>query len=399
MPGRRSLHGAPISHAGMPRCHRRAKDASPPGACRPSARRPRTRRCSRRASRRRCRVESCRAATRGAASPGDDQASQARRARIPLVAEPARRMHEGRRRSLSMTITLAAMLPMGAIAVEHEVVPLRELSPLAARDQIAHRLLSPLARREYDRVVAGNGLRVRDQDIATGEEHYDVFVPEAAGDGEPLGLLVYISPGDEFRLPPGWGKVLERERLVLVAARNSGNSRNMVGRRVPLALHGHALATSRYRIDPERVYIAGFSGGGRVAQLVAFAYPDVFRGVLMFAGSDPFGEGAVPPPPRELMEQVQSRLRVVQSTGLADSVNIAIDSRMRRGMARMCIRNVDVVDQPRLGHGLPRAPGFSRAVDALLEPVRTPTVDEGCRAGLQERVDEALAEVEAMLAD
>lgn len=298
-----------------------------------------------------------------------------------------------------MAIALAVMLPGAAVAVEHDVVPLRELSPLAARDQVAHRLLSPLARREYERVVAGMEQRVRDQDIATGEERYDVFVPDAAGDGEPLGLLVYVSPGDRFRLPSGWGKVLERERLVLVAARNSGNSRNMVGRRVPLALHGHGLATRRYRIDPERVYIAGFSGGGRVAQLVAFAYPDVFRGVLMFAGSDPFGEGAVPPPPRELMEQVQSRLRVVQSTGLADSVNIAIDSRMRRDMERMCIRNVDVVDQPRLGHGLPRARGFSRAVDALLEPAGTPKPDDGCQSRLRERVDAALERVDALLAD
>lgn len=307
-------------------------------------------------------------------------------------------MHEARR-SLLLAFALAMMTPTIAVAVEHEVVPLRELSPLAARDQIAHRLLSPLARREYDRVVAELDARVRDQEIATGQERYDVFVPEAAGDGSPLGLLVYVSPSDEFRLPPGWGKVLDRERLLLVVARNSGNSRNMVGRRVPLALHGHGLATSRYSIDPERIYIAGFSGGGRVAQLIAFAYPDVFRGVLMFAGSDPFGEGAVPPPPRELMARVQSRLRIVQSTGLADSVNIAIDSRMRRSMGRMCIRNVGVVDQPRLGHGLPRASGFSKAMDALLEPVGRPANDEECHARLQQRVDAALARVGTLLAD
>lgn len=306
-------------------------------------------------------------------------------------------MHEACR-SVLLALALAVAAPGIAAGVQHEVVPLRELSPLAARDQIAHRLLSPLASREYERVVAERELRVRDQDIAAGQERYDVFVPEA-GDGSPLGLLVYVSPSDEFRLPPGWGKVLDRERLVLVAARNSGNRRNMVGRRVPLALHGHGLATSRYRIDPERVYIAGFSGGGRAAQLVAFAYPDVFRGVLMFAGSDPFGEGAVPPPPRELMALVQSRLRIVQSTGLADDVNIAIDSRMRRSMARMCIRNTGVVDQPRLGHGLPRASGFSMALDALLEPTARPASDEECHARLQRRIDAALARVGTLLVD
>lgn len=308
-------------------------------------------------------------------------------------------MRKARRHSLFMIIVLAAVWPASAAAVEHSVVALRELSPLAARDQIAHRLLSPLARREYEHVIAGMDLRVRDQDIATGQERYDLFVPDAADNDPSLGLLVFVSPSDEFRLPPGWSKVLDRERLVMVVARNSGNSRNMVGRRVPLALHGYGLATGRYRIDPRRVYIAGFSGGGRAAQLIAFAYPDVFHGVLMFAGSDPFGEGAVPPPPRELMELVQERLRVVQSTGLADSVNIAIDSRMRRSMDRMCIRNVSVVDQPRLGHGLPGAVGFSRALAALQEAPGDDTPDAKCHARLQARIDKALARVGALLAD
>lgn len=306
-------------------------------------------------------------------------------------------MRTGCCRNLLTFIVLAAMFPASAAAIEHSVVPLRELSPLAARDQIAHRLLSPLARREYERIVASGHLRIRDQDIAAGQEHYDLYAPDAAGDSA-LGLVVFVSPSDDFRLPPGWGKVLDRERLVLVSARNSGNSRSMLGRRVPLALHGYGYAVGRYRIDPERVYIAGFSGGGRTAQLIAFAYPDVFRGVLMFAGSDPFGEGAVPPPPRELMGLLQDRLRIVQSTGLADKVNIAIDGRMRRSMDRMCIRNVAHVDQPRLGHGLPGAVGFSRALAALLDPVEAGGDNEACNARLQARIDAALAQVDDLIA-
>src|SRR5690606_27733901 len=147
--------------------------------------------CFRRASRHRRRIDADPAAIMRAGS-GGGQVERAERVRIAVVAEPVGSMHEGRRRNPLMAIALAVMLPGAAVAVEHDVVPLRELSPLAARDQVAHRLLSPLARREYERVVAGMDQRVRDQDIATGEERYDVFVPEAAADGAPMGVLVYI---------------------------------------------------------------------------------------------------------------------------------------------------------------------------------------------------------------
>ena len=50
-------------------------------------------------------------------------------------------------------------------------------------------------------------------------------------------------------------------------------------RRLPLALLGYWNARSRYPIDPDRVYVGGLSGGSRVAQIAALAYPDVFRGV------------------------------------------------------------------------------------------------------------------------
>ena len=299
----------------------------------------------------------------------------------------------------ALATLLIALSALPATASEPTLVTLDALSPLAGRDEIAHRLLSPLARMEYDRVVAQQHLQVIDQTIATGEEQYDLFVPELpAGSGDDAyGLVVFISPGPDFTVPSDWRGILARERLILISARRSGNAQNMLGRRVPLALHGYGYATRHYKVDPERVYVAGFSGGGRTAQLVAFAWPDVFHGVLMFAGSDPFGDGAVAPPPRELMRLVQTRLRIVQSTGMADEVNIAIDGRTRRTLAGLCIRNVSHVDQPRLGHGLPRAVGFGKALKALLEPAASAGDDAQCNARLQARIDSELAEVDRLI--
>jgi len=283
------------------------------------------------------------------------------------------------------------MLSFGAAGAETEVVSLQELSPLAGRDEIAHRLLSPLARMEYDQAIASRHLQVLDQTIKTGEEHYDLFVPDLPA-GSSYGVIVFIPPWEDFKVPADWRGILAREHLILISARRSGNNQNMLGRRVPLALHGYGYVSKHYRIDPGRVYAAGFSGGARTAQLVAFAYPDIFRGVLLFAGSDPFGEGAVAPPPWELMTLVQARLRIVQSTGMADEVNIAIDSRMRRSLADLCIRNVAHVEQPRIGHDIPRGGGFGRALALLLKPVEADGVDDRCNAQLKAKIDSELAE-------
>ena len=62
---------------------------------------------------------------------------------------------------------------------------------------------------------------------------------------------------------------------------------------MPLALLAYENIRRSHTLDANRVYVGGMSGGSRVALRVALAYPDVFRGALLNAGSDPIGDGAV----------------------------------------------------------------------------------------------------------
>jgi len=61
----------------------------------------------------------------------------------------------------------------------------------------------------------------------------------------------------------------------------------------------------QYPVDPQQVYIGGFSGGARVALRLALGYPDVFHGALLNAGSDPAGTLDVPLPPADLFRRFQ----------------------------------------------------------------------------------------------
>ena len=91
-------------------------------------------------------------------------------------------------------------------------------------------------------------------------------------------------------------------------------------RRAPLALLAAYNLMSRYPVDAQKVYVGGFSGGARIALRLALAYPDLFHGALLNAGSDPLG---MPGRPHrrspQLLQQFQESTRLVYVTGEHDT--------------------------------------------------------------------------------
>jgi hypothetical protein len=135
----------------------------------------------------------------------------------------------------------------------------------------------------------GTAEDVRDTDPSLGhydlaQETFEVYVPEGyepAGDAAPsYGLLVWVSPtsfGGVER--PDLQAALDAERLLWVGANGAGNPR-FTWNRVGLALDAaHAMA-ALYDLDPERIYAAGYSGGGRIASALGMLFPEVFRGAV-----------------------------------------------------------------------------------------------------------------------
>jgi predicted esterase len=119
-----------------------------------------------------------------------------------------------------------------------------------------------------------------------------LYVPESYDPESPAGLLVFISPTDSGRMPGRYRQVLDDNNLIWIGANHSGN-RIRVARRISLALLATAIADSSYRIDASRVYVSGFSGGGRAASAVAPEYAQLFTGAIYICGAD-FWEGRTP---------------------------------------------------------------------------------------------------------
>jgi hypothetical protein len=121
-------------------------------------------------------------------------------------------------------------------------------------------------------------------DFDLSQEKFYIYVPDNFSDTESYGLFVFLSPNDDFAaLPPGWEKVLQKRKLICIAPQKIGNSQD-ISRRVGLAVIAALKISEFAKIDKSRIYVAGLSGGARVASYAAFAHPDLFDGVFAVCG-------------------------------------------------------------------------------------------------------------------
>ena len=267
-------------------------------------------------------------------------------------------------------------------------------SAVASTAELARRLLTPLA---YAR-LRPHLAETRAEPVDLAAERFVVYVPAGAPPPRGYGLLVFIPPWPEASLPNGWPRVLDRHSVIFVSAARSGNDADTFDRRIPLALLGYENIRRRYRLDPDRTYVGGLSGGSRVALRVALAYPDLFRGALLNAGSDPVGADGIALPPLELVHRFQTSTRIAYLTGDRDEVNVHNDLVSRTSLRETCVFGVTSLTMPRRGHAIADAAGLERALDALEAPNEINAADLArCRAGLHREIAAKTAKAEAAL--
>jgi pimeloyl-ACP methyl ester carboxylesterase len=151
----------------------------------------------------------------------------------------------------------------------------------------------------------------------------------------------------------------------------------MLWRRISLALDAAHNVQRRYKIDSERLFITGFSGGGRVACHLALAYPDVFRGGIYICGTSFYKpvpsekSGEVWPanmgvPPQELLTLARTR-RHVLLTGDGDFNREGTQMHYKHGFQADGFEHAHYVELKGFGHDVPDA-GQLRSLLDLLEP-------------------------------
>ncbi len=204
------------------------------------------------------------------------------------------------------------------------------------------------------------------------KEKFTQLIPQTYRHEEGWGLFVWINAGDAPDIPAAWEPALAKHKLLFVGAHKSGNPRNIFDR-FRLALDAQHNLRARFRIEPRRVYVAGFSGGGRVASMVAVAYADVFAGAAPFMGVNFYQDvkaedgktyGLNYLPDDEILGVAKKQGHYALVTGEKD-FNRANTKAIHAAFARERFAHAHYIEVPKLGHALPAAEWLDRAVRVL----------------------------------
>jgi pimeloyl-ACP methyl ester carboxylesterase len=273
-----------------------------------------------------------------------------------------------------------------------------DYSALSSSAELVHRLLSPLNAVRVGRSLAHSAAALRDQPIDLTRERFTVYVPSNPP-SEGYGLLVFVPPWENAMLPRGWAAILERHGVIFVSAANSGNEASILDRREPLALLAAHNVMQRFHVDPGRTYVGGFSGGSRVALRLALAFPDVFRGAFLNAGSDPIGGTETPLPPSELFSRVQEMTRIVFVSGQNDAVNVEKDAASERSLRDWCVFDWYAERSPWADHEVAGPAVLGRALD-MLDKHAKPNVTRlnDCRLRINQELDKTIVQANDLLA-
>ena len=219
-----------------------------------------------------------------------------------------------------------------------------------------------------------------DYDIS--KETFDVFVPEDYKADEPYGLIVWINPGKGGAPRREWLDVLRKHKLAWIGATNTGNDRTKWVR-LGVAIDAAAHMQKAYKIDPNRVYASGVSGGGRCASLLAIGFPDVFTGGgFPIVGTNYFRIVEVGPgkdggkewyqryfdrPAAKLLAMATKERRFVLLTGDTDD-NQQQTKLYAEAMKKDGFKYVTYLQVPGMGHHPPDAEWFEKGIVTLDEP-------------------------------
>jgi len=208
------------------------------------------------------------------------------------------------------------------------------------------------------------------------KEKFRIVVPKTYTHAAKWGLFVYINADDGAGLPGGYEAALEKRKLLAISAYKCGNPRNIFDR-FRLAIDANFNMSNRFNIDPARVYVSGFSGGGRVASMLAVAYADLFSGAIPLCGVNFYTDIPSEPGkawPRGYMP-VDEALKIAKSTGRYVLVTGEKDMNLKNtkgvyelGFKKEGFKHALLLEVPGMGHSPPPADWLEKGLEFLDRP-------------------------------
>ena len=185
---------------------------------------------------------------------------------------------------------------------------------------------------------------------------WQLYVPDSYDATKPAGVMVYVSPTQSGALRRGWKGALDDRNMIWIAALNAGNTVHVTERALK-AIFATTYITQNYAIDIDRVYVSGFSGGGKTAARIASSQPDLFKGGLYICGVEFWQEQ---PPKIDLVRATHH----VFLTGTKD-FNRQETKQVRKKYEQAGVTGTELIVVGNMSHELPPTKYFAQAIDYL----------------------------------
>jgi hypothetical protein len=182
-------------------------------------------------------------------------------------------------------------------------------------------------------------------DFDSRKHSYELFVPPDYSPKQVYPVFLFVSAGND---PSGWKQwepVCKQHGVIFASPYNAGN--NCPPRqRVRIVLDVLDDLRRLYRVDADRTYLSGFSGGARIACGIAFALPEYFGGLVPVCAGGNLREESW------LRQRVVDRLSVALVTGETD-FNRGEVERFRGPLLQEVGVRCKVWLVPKMGHAIP----------------------------------------------
>lgn len=209
------------------------------------------------------------------------------------------------------------------------------------------------------------------------DESFEVYIPSDYTGEKPFGLFVFVSPSPSGRLMGMYRKSMDERHLIWIGPNKCGNDR--INRpRMGLPIDAAISMKARYNIDPDRVYIAGVSGGGRIASMLGVGFPDIFKGGFYMIGCNfyrrelsteqkgRYFERSYSVPPAKIFAMARKQSKHVFLTG-DDDPNREQTDLYYKGFKRDGFDHITYLQVPGMPHRAPDPEWFEKGMAALDE--------------------------------
>ena len=250
-------------------------------------------------------------------------------------------------------------------------VQLSEYHPLATKQHLLQRLLPEQYHELFIEDKQWNNQQLDEQAIDLSQESYILYLPQPFDPNKSYGLLVWIHPDESGKPNRGWMKVFDDMDLIYISANRSGNQHSVTARRAPLALHALHNIQKQYRIDENRIYLAGFSGGGFTSSNLAMGYGDLFSGAYYMSGASPVGGERVPMPPNTILDQIKQRGRYVFYAGKKEPRFMRAVTKAHKSYQDIGIEKIHFLKNSKAGHTYVNASWMRKGLELLDQSTQT----------------------------